>query len=69
MQFTNQDIIDVVRSCGTEVLYDFGFVYLDDLTLGRTTYYNEELEKVLYIFDDGDISIVDVEGLLYNYYD
>lgn len=69
MQFTNQDIIDVVRSCGTEVLYDFGFDYLDDLTLGRTTYYNEELEKVLYIYDDGRISIVDVEGPLYKYYD
>lgn len=67
MQFTNQDIIDVVRSCGTEVLYDLGFDYFNDLTLGRTTYYNEWLEKVLFIFDDGRISIVDVEDPLYNH--
>lgn len=51
-------------------LHHYGWEYIDDLTLGRTTYYKEETDEVLYRYDDDTFKVFCINGKpLYLYYD
>ena len=60
----DEDILKLIKSFDNDINYNIisllGFKYIDDLTLGRSTYYSSFRNQVLYIqelwnevFDDG----------------
>ena len=45
-----------------EALSHYGWKNMDDMTLGRTTYYKEETDEVLYLYEDDTFDVFCIHG-------
>ena len=53
-----------------EAIPHYGWEDMDDMTLGRTTYYKEETDEVLHLYEDGTFDVFCIHGKpLELYYD